>query len=1016
MSMLLLLLVLFGTIAYRTLGVDLYPKVEFPMVTIVSTLPSADPETLESTVTDPIEEALSTIDSINKVRSTSAEGISHIIIEFNLKKEIDIAYQEVQAKIGSIRSSLPRDLIGPVIGKFNIDEAPILTLIASADLPIGQLTHFVEKEIKEPLKRVPHVGQINVVGSQEAKVWLWVDRDLLKSHELTIHDVEMALKAQHIDLPAGRITKETSELIVKTKGQLQEATDFNDIVIVNRGNAPIRFSDIGRVEEGLEEERSFASLDGKSAIALMVGKQAGSNTVDVAKKVKKKVAQLQTTLGTQNIQLVVAKDDSVHIEHSVEDVRFHLFFGGGLAILIVFLFLRNLRSTFICGLALPTAVIGTFAFMAYLGFTQNVMTLLALSLAIGLLIDDAIVVQENIIRHMELGKSPMEAASAGTKEITLAVFATTLSVVAVFVPVAFMQGIVGRFFYQFGMTVSIAVLISMLVSFTLNPLFSSRFLTPPKRGRIYQLFESAFQALENGYARLLRLCLKNKKIVLSVAILSFVGAIYLASALKFEFSPKVDRSEFTVSIKTAEDASLSQTMLSIEEAQNHIEKHPWVKYLYTTVGSGHFNTVNQGSIYVKMFPKEKRSTTQREAMARIRDELSSLSNATITVSEVEKGPRGHGGDLQLEIRGPSLETLKTLSEKIIAKMEASTGYVDIDTSLKIGKPQIEVSINRAAAADMGVSPFQIAGTLQTAFGGSLITTLQKAGKRRDVTIRFSETFRNDPTQIPLLNVRNQRGELIPLSPLIEMHTETSHTQIDRMNRVRQLSISANLIRSQKVLGDAVKEISTIIEQEGLPAGYHFAFGGEAEMMKESFTNMLFALILAIVLVYMVLAAQFESFSHPFIIMLSLPLSVIGAIGALVTFDMTMSIFTMIGIIMLMGLVTKNGILLVDFINTLYLKEKMERNAAIIKAGKHRLRPILMTTCAVVLGMLPIALSKGSGSEANAPMAVAVIGGLITSTLLTLIVVPVVYALFETIREKKLLSLIMLRRAKPQKNM
>ena len=1003
MSMILLAFVLFGFIAFRTLGVDLYPKVDFPVVTIVSTLPSADPHTMEATVTEPTEEAVSTLDSIENLRSISAEGVSQVIIEFNLKKNIDIAFQEVQAKLASIRSNLPHDLFGPIIDKYNIDAVPILSLIASSDLPVDELTHLIETEVKEPLKRIPHIGQIKLVGERKHKIWLRVDPKQMEGYGLTIQDVEQGIKTHHIDLPAGRMTKNSAEFLVKTKGELFSVESFNDVIIAQRNGVPIPFRAIGKAEAGMEEERSSATFNGTSAIALMIGKQSGANTVEVAKQLKKIIKQLQQDLKSKKIRLEITQDNSVFIEKSVEEVRFHLLFGGGLAILIVLLFLRNLRSTFVCALALPTAVIGTFAFMSYFDFTQNVMTLLALSLAIGLLIDDAIVVQENIIRHLEKGYSPLEASSVATRQIALAVLATTLSVVAVFIPVAFMKGIVGRFFYQFGVTVSIAVLISMLVSFTLNPLFSSRLLTPSKRGALYQFLERLFQTIERGYASLLKVSLKYKKSVLSLALLSFLFSIYLFGHLRFEFAPVVDQSEFSVSLKTPLESSLTQTKGVVKDVEGRIRNYPWVDYLFSTIGADRLGSVNKASIYVKMLPKEKRKTSQREAMARIRNDLSSFSLVHCTVSTAERGAGGGQGkatDLQFEICGPSIEQLSLISERVMKKMKEAKGYVDIEISLEAEKPQINVMINRAAAADAGISPFLIASTLKTAIGGSDITSLKKDGVRDDVTLRFSQEFRNDPSHIAEILLKNPAGKLIPLQDLVTLCEEKGPTQINRSNKMRQVTVSANLIHSQKVLGEALKEITSFFAQEKLPDGYRFKFSGAAIMFQDSFNNLFFALGLAVILVYMVLAAQFESLIHPFIIMLTLPLSIVGAIGSLVIFHMTMSIFTMIGIIMLMGLVTKNGILLVDFINTLYHKEKKERDEAIIQAGKFRLRPILMTTLAVVCGMLPIALGKGAGSESRSPMAVAVIGGLITSTLLTLVVIPVVYALVEDLRKKK----------------
>lgn len=1003
--MVLTAIVLFGVIAFRNIGIDLYPKVDFPVVTVVSMLPAADPATIETTVTDPIEEAVSTINSIKHLRSVSSEGLSQIAVEFELEKDVHIAYQEVQAKIGSVRSELPLDLQGPIIEKFDIDSAPVLSVIVSANLPAAQLTHIVDREINPVLRRLPQIGQIKTIGGRDSKIWLLVDRNRLDSYELTIQDVENAIRMQHLDLPAGHITQGSSEWILKTKGEFQSVKQFEDLKIANKNGVAIHFRDIGKVEDGLEEERSSARLNGSAAIALLIGRQSGANSVEVANSVKAEVEKLKVKLASKNVKLDLAQDNSVYIQHSIDEVRFHLYFGGGLAVLIVLLFLRNLRSTFVCALALPTAVIGTFAFMAYMGFSQNMMTLLALSIAIGLLIDDAIVVQENIIRHIEEGKTPRDAASIGTREIALAVLATTLSVVAVFVPVAFMKGIVGRFFYQFGLTVSFAVLISMFVSFTLNPMFSSKVLRYPQHSKLYLFLEKGFRSLETGYAVLLQTSLKHKKTVLGIAVLSFAGAIFFGSFLRFEFSPMEDQSEFSVYLKAPKESSLHFTQDALKKIEEKIQKNPWVEYVFSTIGADSMQSVNNGTIYVKMLDKSARDITQQRAMEEVRKELSSIKDGLITVASVQRAGGGRKmSDLQFEIRGPDLQQLTKASDHVIAKMNASKGYVDINSSFENGRPQIDIFIKRDAAAALGVSPSLIASTIRAAFGGSDIATFKKEGERYDVAVRFLERFRQAPEQLNFISLKNDRGDLIPLRNLVEFKKEEGPTEIDRYGRVRQITIYANLNRSEKVLGEAVKEINSFMAEAGLPSDYTYDFTGNAQNFKESFANLIFALLLAVALVYMVLAAQFESFSHPFIIMLSLPLSIIGAIGALVIFKMTMSIFTMIGIIMLMGLVTKNGILLVDFMNTLYHRNKMPRQEAIIKAGVLRLRPILMTTLAVVFGMLPVAIGTGSGSESRAPMAIAVIGGLITSTFLTLLVIPVSYELLEAFREKKSFSL------------
>ncbi len=1005
MSMVLLTLILFGAIAYRTLGVDLYPKVEFPMITVISTLPAADPDSMETHVTDRIEEALSSLDSIERIHSTSAEGISHVMIEFDLKKNIDVAYQEVQAKLSAIQSELPHDIIGPIVQKFNIDEMPIATLIASSDLSIQELTKIVDKEIKPQLKRLFGIGELNIVGGRAPKVWLHVDPLKLESLDITLDDVQRAFQAEHIDLPAGRMETKSQEMVLKTKAELATAADFEQVVVAKRKGALIPFSAIGQVIEGLEEEHSISKLNGKRAVSLTIGKQSGCNTVDVAHAVKGEIAKMQEDLLARGVHLKLTQDASEHIERSVQNVRFHLLFGGALAVLIVFIFLRNVRSTFVCALALPTAVIGTFAFMGFLGFTQNVMTLLALSIAIGLLIDDAIVVQENIIRYVEKGHSPQEAASLGTRSIALAVFATTLSVVAVFVPVAFMKGIVGRFFYQFGMTVSIAMLLSMLVSFTLNPLFSARFLIEPKRGALYQRVERALLFLERGYARVLARCLKYKKSVLLLSVALFAATLFAAASLRFEFFPEVDRGEFTVLIKTPPGSSLQYTEMVVAEIETIVAKHPFVSSLYTSIGATHLQEANRAHIGVTMLPKKERTLSQKEAVAKVRSELSSFTKATITLSSGEDHGGGEGGyALQFEIRGPSLSTLQEITAAIIPRMEKLGGYADIGSSLEECKPQLSLTINRQMAADLNISAKQIATTLKTCIAGSDLLTLRKNGENRTVTLRLNDAARHNLQLLPHLKIRSEQGALIPLKALATLKEEKSPSHIKRTNRMRHVSVHANLTSSDKVLGSAVSEITALVQALPLPAGYKLHFGGEAEKMKKSFEHMFFALILAVVLVYMVLAAQFESLIHPFIIMLALPLSLIGAISALLICKMTMSIFTMIGIIMLMGLVTKNGILLVDCIRTRRKEEPLID--AILHSGRARLRPILMTSSALILGMLPVAIGRGSGSEADAPMAVAVIGGLITSTLLTLLIVPSAFALIESLRSKKHLAPIL----------
>jgi hydrophobic/amphiphilic exporter-1 (mainly G- bacteria), HAE1 family len=1003
-TMIIMTIIVFGVISFREIGIDLFPKVEFPVITIVSVLQGADPETMETTVTDPIEEAVSNISAIKTLRSTSSDSVSQVVVEFELEKNIDVAYQEVLAKIGTVRSDLPKDLEDPVVEKFDIDSAPILAAVVSSDhMSIRDLTHLADKTIKERLQRVSNVGQVKLVGGRDRKMWLWLNRSRLEGYGLSVQDVVKALQTEHVEYPGGRVEEGPREYVVKTKAEFESAEEFANMVVTYVNGMPVRVRNLGTVEDGLEEERTMARLNGNRAISLLVRRQSGTNTVAVADAVMLEIGKLQKELAPRGIKIDVAQDLSRFIKRSVSEVQFHLVFGGGLAILIVFLFLRNIRSTFISSLVIPTSVIGTFILMNALGFTQNMMTLLALTLAIGLLIDDAIVVQENIMRHVEEGMPAREAAAFATSEIALAVFATTLSVVAVFVPVAFMKGIIGRFFYQFGLAVAFAVLISMFVSFTLDPMLSSRLLVIPKKNKLFVISERFFEGTETVYEKLLALALRHRWIVVGLAVGSFILAMFVSRYMRSEFIPLEDSSEFTIKVKAPLGASLATTDDILKLIDQRMRKQPWVEYTFSTIGTDELKRVNEGGMYVKMTSKKSRQALkqlgQMAAMKWTRDILADIPEVKISVEVVGRVSGGgmRQADLQLEIRGSNLDTLEKVCDRVMTSMRKSTGYVDLDTTYEKGKPQINVYVKRDRAADIGVSPLAVASTVKALIGGDDVSKFKAEGDRYDVSIRLQEPYRNRPEDIELLAVRNIRGQLIRLQNVSWIKEEPGPVQINRYNRTRQITILANLQRDKKVLGQAMDEVTGMIKAANLPPGYSFGFAGQAQNMKESFGYLKFALFLAVIMVYMVLAAQFESFIHPFTIMLALPLSVIGALGMLVLTGQTMSIFTMIGIIMLMGLATKNGILLVDFTNTLRDRDKMDRNAAILKAGPIRLRPILMTTLAMIFGMLPTAIGKGEGSESRSPMAMAVIGGLTTSTLLTLVVVPVVYTLMDDLR-------------------
>ncbi|MCE9583403.1 MAG: efflux RND transporter permease subunit [Planctomycetes bacterium] len=989
-------LIVFGAVSFRRIGIDLFPKVDFPVITIVSVLPGADPGSVETSVSEPIEEAVSTVSGIKHLRSTSTDGVSQVVIEFELEKPVDVAFTEVQSKLAGIRSALPRDLEDPVIEKFDIDSTPVMSIVVSGDMPIRKLTDLADNVVKERLQRVKNVGQVKLVGGRKRQIWVRLDPEKLEGRGLAVEDVEAAIREGHVEKPGGLMETGPSEFVVKTKAEFESPKEFESLVVAWRGGAPIRLGEVGRVDDSTEEDRSAAKLDDRRAIALIVRRQSGTNTVEVANAVKAEVEALRAELAPLGVRLEVGQDLSVFIEQSVHEVQFHMLYGGGLAILIVLVFLRNLRSTVISALVIPTAVIGTFVLMDALGFTQNMMTLLALTLAIGLLIDDSIVVQENTMRHVEMGKPPREAASFATAEIALAVFATTLSVVAVFVPVAFMRGMVGRFFYQFGMTVASAVSISMFVSFTLDPMMSSRFLRRPRHGWLYRLSEKPFLLMESVYERLLSVSLRRRWLVVLVALGAFAGAAWTARGIRSEFVPQEDQSEFNIQVTAPLGASLSRTDAVMEKIRLRLAGQPWLDYTFMTIGAGDLKRVNTGSLYVKMKAKGARAIGQSDAMAWTRAQVADITEAKVSVEIV---PRVSGGgfksaELQLELRGPDLDRLDELAQGVVGRMRAAGGYTDIDTSYEKGKPEISVFVKRDRAAELALDPLAVASTIRSLIGGVDVAKFRAGGERFDVSVRLDDAFRTSPESIERLAVRNRRGDLIRVGNVGHAERTTGPVQINRYNRTRVITIYANLVKDKKVLGEAVAEMKEFIRDAGLPPGTTAGFAGNAEMMQETAINFAFTLTLAVILVYMVLAAQFESFIHPFTIMLSLPLSIVGALGALLLTNTTLSIFTMIGIIMLMGLVTKNGILLVDYTITLRSRDGLPRDKALLTAGPARLRPVLMTTFALVFGMLPIALGTGEGSETRAPMAIAVIGGLIASTLLTLVVVPVVYSLLD----------------------
>lgn len=990
-------MIVFGVVSLMRLGIDLFPKVDFPLITIITKLPGADPETMEMRVTDPIEEAVSTLSGLKDIRSTSADSYSLIMVQFQLEKDVDIAFQEVQARVNSVRQQLPTDVEEPVIEKFDVDAAPILTLVVSADMSVRELSHLADKTIKERLQRVRNVGSARLVGKRERKIWLWLDPEKMRQHGLCVQHVRAALQREHVEFPGGRVETGPVELATRTKAEFQSAEELNELIVLERAGQTVRLKDVGFAEDGLEEERSYAQLDSKPCIALQVRRQSGTNTVQVAHDVKAEIEKLRQELAPLGVRLEIAVDASTFIEESVREVKLHLVLGGAMAVLTVMVFLLNFRSTFISALVLPTSVLSTFMLLNALGFTLNMMTLMGLTLAIGLLIDDSIVVQENIMRHVQEGKPSRVAAEFATGEIGLAVLATTLSVVAVFIPLAYTRGIVGRFFRPFGLTIAFAVMISMFVSFTLDPMLSSRLLK--KLGGLnffFRAMEWMFRLVERVYGAVLGWSLRYRITIVAAAVVVLGSVIFLSKHIQMEFVPTEDRSEFNVMVRAPQGASLERTRGIMEKIREQISAIPEVRYTFYAIGADEMQKVNEAQMYVRLVPKKERTRSQDDLMGEVRAKLKDIRDAQISVQQVAivSGGGIKWAQIQYEVRGPDIDRLEEISNAIIARMKTAGGYVDLQSSYEKGKPESDVLVDRMRAADLGVSPLDIADTVRASIGGMDIGKFKAGGDRYDIAIRFLERYRNRPELIAGLWVPSNQGSLVELRNVARVVTTNIPVEITRYNRQRNITVLANL-GPGKVLGPAIQEIRKFTAEVGLPPGYTTGLAGQSQDMEESFQYLFETMILSVIVVYMVLAAQFESFVHPFTIMLSLPLAFIGALAALVISKATLSIFVMIGFIFLLGLVTKNAILLIDYTNTLRERDGMERDAALRRAGPVRLRPILMTTIAMIAGMIPVALG---GSEWRRPMAVAIIGGLVTSTMLTLLVVPAVYSLLDPISE------------------
>jgi HAE1 family hydrophobic/amphiphilic exporter-1 len=1003
-TMMIMSLIVLGLFSYYKLNVDLYPDVDIPYVVITTILPGAGPEQIETDVTQIIEDAVNPVEGVDFIQSTSQENVSIVVIAFKLEINGKDAAQDVREKIAAIRAELPAEIEDPVIQRYDPASFPIMNLTVSGNMSDKDITTFTKDVVKKRLENIPGVGSVDLVGGSEREVQIEVDAARLRAYDISIQDIIQNVGGQNVEIPGGNVTEGSQQLLVRTMGKYKNVQDFSKVIIATPQGRPVYLSDVAIVTDGIEEQTSLTRVNGKVAVGLNIIKQSGSNTVQVAHNVNKQVEKLLKDIPT-GLSINVVQDNSIFIEDSIDDVIFDILYGGLLAIVVIYLFLANFRATVISGLALPASIIASFILMFALGFTLNMMSLLALSLAVGLLIDDAIVVIENIYRHMAQGETPMEAAKSASEEIGLAVLATTFTIVAVFIPVAFMPGIVGRFFYEFGLTISAAVLVSLFVAFTLTPMLSSKWLHREDEEHLDQgnflkrflyKFNHTFDKLNSKYEKALRWSLTHRKTIVFGAIGIFVVSFMLMGMLGSQFFPESDQSQFTLVVNTSPGSSLEQTSMICEKVEAKLRARPEVKTVLTTIGSSN-DPVTKATILVKLVPAKERKKSDQKIMAEIRQVTKGFAGATFSFM-VQGGPGGNEKPVTLSIRGDDLKKLEKIAEKVEAIVKSTPGAVDIENSLELSKPEIRINIDREKASDLATNPFLIASTIRAMVDGAVATQYQEGDEQIDVRVRLKKDDRSNINDLSLLTVKsfkqiNGKDFLVPITDIANITQDAGPSKINRYARQKEIRVDANLYERflGVVLGDILNETAKI----PLEPGYSINVIGEGEMQEESMTNMMLTLLLAVIFVYIVLAAQFDSFIHPFSIMLALPMSIIGAVLALLVFGSSLSVMSMIGIIMLMGLVTKNGILLVDYTNV--LRERgMTRFDALVKAGPTRLRPILMTTFAMIFGMIPVALALGEGAEFRAPMGQAVIGGLITSTLLTLFIVPVVYSILDDV--------------------
>jgi hydrophobic/amphiphilic exporter-1 (mainly G- bacteria), HAE1 family len=1029
-AMIILALVVVGAASYGNLGVDRFPAVDLPTVSVRTILPGGSTEETESTVSQKIEEVVNTVEGVQELRSVTSGSTSFVIATFDLDRDIDTAAQDVRDRVSTVVRTLPDDVLPPIIAKFNNDNAAVLTVALSADRPIRELTELADKVVKVQLERSTGVGEVQIVGGLERAINIWIDPDRLAAYNLPITAVRDALVRQNAEVPGGNVTGATREQTLRTMGRFSESRDFDDLVVATLGGQPVRIRDLGSAEDGTKEQRTLARLNGVPTVTLEIRRQSGANTIEVIEGVKEGLARVQAQL-PPDVKLEILRDQSRYIYAALHEINLHLILGSILASLVVFAFMRSWRSTVIAAVAIPASVVSTFGMMKALDFTLNSVTMLALVLMVGVVIDDAIVVLENIFRFIEEKKmKPFEAARAATADIGLAVLATTFSLVVIFVPVSFMSSISGRFLYQFGLTAAVAVLVSLLVSFTLTPMMSARMLRAgdaaashgahagePARSR-----RGFYAKIDRFYERILRFTMEHRLQAAAVCLAVMLASIPIYKLVKVEYIPSdVDESEFEVNVTAPEGTSLASMDDAMRAVEAELRSIPGVRTVIATVGGGFISGVNRGEVFVRIAPHEERKLSvsrflkalvrldpgaafrgnysQREVMTEARKRLGKFKDLRCAVRNIQSFNIGGGNaDIDFVLRGPDLQALAAYAEQLREKSQELGGIVDADTTLKLDRPELRVEVDRDRAADLGVSMDDVATALRLMVGGDDEVSRFRdpaVNDDYDVQLRLAQGARNDPATILRLYVPAAGGRLVRLDNLVKIEQATTASRVDRLDRQRQVSLRASVAPGY-ALADRIEALNQAVEEMNLPPAYSTAVSGRARELARTYNQFIWALVLSIVFMYMILASQFESLVHPLTILLSLPLAVPFALISLWATGNTLNLYSALGVLVLFGVVKKNAILQIDHMNNLRASG-LERMNAILQGNRDRLRPILMTTLALVAGMLPLALGTGPGAEERRAIAVVVIGGQTLSLLLTLLATPVFYSLFDDLR-------------------